>query len=866
VANIKTIAVPPPTDLPEEHTNDLPGIPGYKILAVLGRGGMGVVYKARQLSLNRVVALKMVLAGAHADPRLLARLHLEAEALADLQHPHIVQVYEVGEHDHCPYLALEFVDGGTLARKLAGHPQPPRAAAVLMETLAGAVHCAHLRGIVHRDLKPLNILLTRDGVLKITDFGLAKRLEAQGQTHTGDVMGTPSYMAPEQAAGRIREVGPLSDVYALGAILYEMLTGRPPFGGPTVLKIIAQVVSAEPVAPGRLHDKVPRDLETICLKCLEKDPKKRYANALDLAEDLHRYLAGEPIRARPVSTAERAVKWVKRRPALAFMGLLSVLAALGLAAGGVWHTVRLRAERDRAERNFEQARRAVDEMLTEVAQEQLAFEPLMEKKRRALLEKALGFYQEFLQERGSDTTLRRATALANKRVADISRILRLDERAVEAYDQAIALLTGLASENPGEPALRQSLAESHNYRGEVFRMADRLRQAREAYEEALRLQRELAAQFPDEPAYRRDLARTLYNLGILSRSTNQPQEAKEHLAEAIALLKDLAKTSPDVPEFRQHLARSYLNLGPVLRATDGFDKAADTYQKAIALLGELHRQYPYVPDYQHELAVTHNNRGILLAGAGRFAEARDAHQVALDLFGKLVANFPSVPDYRKELANTHDGLGIVRTHEGAWFDAERHFELARELFGKLLEEVPDVADYRVHLGKTLGNQAWLRTKQEDWGAARPLLEEAVERLKAALDINPDNRFCRQALRAQYQSLAETLVRLKDHRNAAKAAEALPGVFGDQALDYYFAACFLSRCVPLAESDALPKAAARYADKAVGMLGEVVRRDCKKIQRLPNESEIFRPLQKREDFKRLLAELDVRTARVQKAAP
>jgi WD40 repeat protein/serine/threonine protein kinase len=344
-----------------------PVVAGYEILGELGRGGMGVVYRARQLKLNRPVALKMILAGAHAGEAQLARFRAEAEAIALLQHPNLVQIYEVGEQEGRPYFSLEFVDGGSLEQQLDGKPQPPRQAAALVETLARAVEAAHQRGIIHRDLKPANVLLaspasgarepldhsTPSGgsrpplasyVPKITDFGLAKKLDsAVGPTRTGAILGTPSYMAPEQAAGRTKEVGRHTDVYSLGAMLYELLTGRPPFEAETAWDTIVQVTSEEPVPPGRLQQGLPHDLETICLKCLQKDPRKRYATAEGLAEDLRRFLDGEPIRARPVGPWERTVKWARRRPALATLFGVLAIATAALLIGGVIYNARLQA-------------------------------------------------------------------------------------------------------------------------------------------------------------------------------------------------------------------------------------------------------------------------------------------------------------------------------------------------------------------------------------------------------------------------------------------------------------------------------------------------------------------------------------------
>jgi hypothetical protein len=305
-------------------------LPGYEILGELGRGGMGVVYKARQVGLNRLVALKMILAGGHASAGELDRFRTEGKAVARLQHPNVVAIHEVGEQNGLPYFSLEYCEGGSLAARLHGTPWEPAKAAALVETLALAMQAAHERGIIHRDLKPANILLAEDGTPKITDFGLAKQLDsAAGRTATGAILGTPSYMAPEQAAGA-KEIGPAADVYALGAVLYELLTGRPPFRAGTDFDTMMQVLEREPVPPTRLNPSVPRDLETICLRCLEKEPARRYDSAVALAEELGRFRAGEPILARPPGPVERLNRWVARNQwlTLTCLGALVALCIL----------------------------------------------------------------------------------------------------------------------------------------------------------------------------------------------------------------------------------------------------------------------------------------------------------------------------------------------------------------------------------------------------------------------------------------------------------------------------------------------------------------------------------------------------------
>ncbi len=374
-------------------------VPGYEILSELGRGGMGVVYLARQVGLNRPVALKMILSGEHAGTSERDRFRREAESVAALQHPNIVQIYDIGEAQGRPYLAFEYVGGGSLANLLAGHPWPAKPAADLVEALARAMQFAHERGIVHRDLKPANILLSNvelsgsqadrkaDDPLfrlpssdyripKITDFGLAKRVEPESswsddsartapahQTRSGAVIGTPSYLAPEQAAGKNRTVGPHTDVYALGTILYELLTGRPPFRGETALDTVLQVMGDDPVPPSKLRAKLPRDLETICLKCLRKEPARRYPTAGELADDLRRFQRGEAITARPVGRWERGIKWMRRHPAATALSLTSAIAVTSLLIVSLYFNVKLRLAADQTEWEARAARDAESQAL-----------------------------------------------------------------------------------------------------------------------------------------------------------------------------------------------------------------------------------------------------------------------------------------------------------------------------------------------------------------------------------------------------------------------------------------------------------------------------------------------------------------------
>ena len=359
-----------------------PVIPGYEIIRELGRGGMGVVYEARQQRLNRLVAVKVLLGGQYATVKSQERFKAEVDAIGRMQHPNLIQVFDVGEYDGRMYYSMEYLAGGNLEDRIGNIPLPARKAAELLKILADAIEAVHEHGVIHRDLKPANILLTSAdatnersgvngfGIPKISDFGLAKRTDVpSGPTLTEHILGTPTYMAPEQAAGRSRQVGPATDIYSLGAILYRLLIGRPPFVGETVMEIVRQVTDADPVPPRHLQSTIPIELETICLKCLNKQPSQRYASAAALAEDLRRFLADEPILARPIDWFGRLVKWVRRRPAVASLIAVSGLAVVGLLAAGWWFNQRLATELQNTRLAYQRAEAAGHELKLALAGE-----------------------------------------------------------------------------------------------------------------------------------------------------------------------------------------------------------------------------------------------------------------------------------------------------------------------------------------------------------------------------------------------------------------------------------------------------------------------------------------------------------------
>jgi serine/threonine protein kinase len=930
-----------------------PGLHGYEILEELARGGMGVVYRARQKGLNRIVALKMILSGAHAGPGEIARFRIEAEAVARLQHPHIVQIHQVGEVRGLPFFSLEFIDGGSLDDKLAGVPQQPRAAAELVAILAEAMQHAHEHGIIHRDLKPANVLLssvgagsefstphketpgpgygirtTEYGLPKISDFGLAKPVSGEsGLTRTGVIVGTPSYMAPEQANnGRI---GPAADIYALGAILYEMLTGRPPFRAALAVETIRQVIDEEPVAPSRLQPKLPVDLETICLKCLEKDAGKRYPSALALAEDLHHFLADEPIRARPISRVRRLVKWTRRRPALAGLVSVSSVALVVLAGVIAVSAVSLKQQRDfafaqrdlaatakedadrqrqRAERNFERARAAVDQMLTRVGDQKLKNVPLMEQLQRDLLEDALEFNQQFLEERATDPSVRKETVHAYLRAANIRSMLGHHDQAVAAYREAIQLLQQVVDETPeevaslrtlalsyeglgsqlaemnnvteaetayrkalgvfedligrypGMPTYREELAGIHNRMGNLFSSVFRWEEEEKSYRQALAIREALVADFPKVAEYRHGLAETLDFLGIQLAPRQRQDEAEKMFQRAIDTITALLAEFPKEVVYRKDLAQFRFNLATLCSERGRLKEAEVSFGKTIELQTALVHDFPQVPAYRQSLAKQYFNLGLVHQQSKSYPEALDAYRQAAGLDQALVAEFPKVPAYREKLAGTLNNMCVALWALGQKAEAEKICRQAIGYMEPLAAEFPNTNNYISQLGLQLGCLASFLHARNALPEARQLLERAIPLQQTGLKLRQGREIFPGRLRANMTDLAIILLKQKDHTAAAAAAADLPRTFPKNPGDEYKAGCILALCVPLAGKDEHLDDAKRrelersYADQAMAALRAAQQHGFKDVGLLKKDTNLD-SLRSRADFRELLTLLE-----------
>ncbi len=801
----------------------LPFFTGYEILKEIGSGGMGVVYQARHIKTDRVVALKLP---ERLDLETRCRFATEAKAAARLSHPNIVQVYEVGEQNGRPFLALEFCPGGSLAELLDGKPLEAKPAAALVQALANAVQAAHSAEVIHRDLKPANILfgklvdpasINSDALTflpKIADFGLARRIDDPGQTQDGMIIGTPDYMAPEQASGEPQRVGPSADTYALGAILYELLTGRPPFRGTSMLDTLEQVRGSDPVPPIRLQPSVPRDLNTICLKCLEKEPARRYASSGELGEDLRRFLGGHPVQARPVSGLEKGLKQIRRNPLVASLAAGLCLVLLATTSYGVWYHFRLQAQRDRARYHFQMSVRSIEEMLTEVAEEDLAPEPRAELKRKALLEKALAFYEELLQVETDDPLLAWYAARAARRVGDIQRLLGRYAESLAAYERALVRLEPLTSSPPQGTEPRREVAECHTFIGEVYRLRGEPSVAEGSYRQARQIQQALHEHDADNVGYRQDLSRTYYNLGIVARQSGRPDDAIAELTEAARLLDGV---SANDAAHRRHRARVFLNLGPALRVAGRLADAEQACGQAVNLLDGLVDDHPIRVEYRFELSSALINLGTVRLSARDFVGAKAALDRAQDILESLSRDFPSTPSYRAELARVCNTLAAVafQTEDSRAADLSAR---AAELWSALVRVHPDAAEYHGELGISLGNLG--RAKyQKNPSEAREHLNRGIKELLTALRSSPFDPAFRGSLRQQSRDLAGLLVWSGDHEAAHRLARDLVLGLPGKGAGVQRAVGFLAACLEAIEQH--PEAT-REVDRYVALAVKITR--------------------------------------------
>jgi tetratricopeptide (TPR) repeat protein/tRNA A-37 threonylcarbamoyl transferase component Bud32 len=737
-----------------ERPANSPDLPGYEILAEIGKGGMGVVYKARHLRLNRLVALKMILSGSQASDSDKARFRHEAQAVARLQHPNIVQIFDVDEHLGNSYFSLELVEGGSLADRLKAGPLSVAESARLIEVLARAVQFAHELGVVHRDLKPANILLAHrrhedsstsgteeacwaGTVPKVADFGLAKTLDDDlHNTRSGMVVGTPAYMAPEQASGK-GPVGPAADIWALGVLLYQASTGKLPFTGDTPMDVLVQVTQSEPLPPSRHVPSLPRDLQTVILKCLEKDPRRRYASALDLAEDLSRFLGHEPILARPVSGLERAARWVRRRPAtsmllavasLAFFSLLGILAVQVRAEQA--RQEKLEAETDAAVEKARQAARrgAWSEVraFLEEARTRVAREPGLASRREeveALAREAEG--QEAARKAFHSFVKARDDALFQASLTTDAPAQR--ERARQKLLDTLALMGGSGSRPPAPPSYAteeeasEVLASGYELILALAEVTARRmprqtgREAAEAAKRGLAILEVAGRMKIRSRAYHLMRARLLGSLGLLKEPL-----AEEKAAAALPLQSANDHYLAGIELFR---------AGDLGRADDRFSAAlrlqpAHFWARYFQAL--CHLQTDNLPAAQASLTAClmqkkdapwiYVVRGYVLGARGKLAASEQDFQHALEILKGR-----GDPGIYYVLFNSR---AVIRMHMGDHEGAEEDLRRAAAL-------MPDQVQAFLSLAHSWGGWSNAEKEARPWGAAMRMMNKAVENGEAA---------------------------------------------------------------------------------------------------------------------------------------
>jgi serine/threonine-protein kinase len=891
---LSTPRLPGSQTLPRQArpATSFPTVPGYQVVGVLGEGGMGVVYRAWQSAAGRYVALKMIRDGELATPRERHRFQTEAEKLAELDHPHIVPVYGVGEHQGQPFFSMKLIEGGSLENRADHRTEDWQEVARLMEKVAWAVHHAHQRGILHRDLKPANILLDELGEPYVADLGLAKRFQdLEGLTQSGYLVGTPRYMAPEQTEGR-KSLSTAADTYALGAILYALLAGKPPFPkaeGVSMLEILFQVRIDEPVRPRYLRREIPADLETICLKCLRKEPDQRYATAADLAHDLRRFQAGEPIRARRVRMPERVVKWARRRPLLAgllaALVLMTTLAVTGVAWAGYQ---RQEVHQEKAKRLAELnrfTRLAVGAVEMVRNNEALrAREPHMEASRRQVLEMVAELGRDLPQGSSADPEVRSLTGRVSYLLGEILQLLGESEPAKEAYERAIQEWKQLSDEHPEQAGERLELVLGYNQLGGLLLDRKEIEPAQSAFESAERRSRELVREFPNERGVQDALAYTLFHQGSLlfekgSRYHITPENqnptqraanpffsrAESALSEALELQQGLVDHRQPDPEPLFRLAKTRHTLAQLWAQWESRNaKAEKSYREALDIYQRLVDRFPRVPEYRQKRARCRSDLGTWLGqGLGQFDQAAALYDEAVRDQRRLVEDFPRVPVYRKELADSHLFWGeLLEANPGQRVQADEHYREARQLYHRLAAEHSTEpylgslarASYRLACSRRTDGLPLLLGRDHLSDAER-LLDEAIRNQALAQKAGSQQPLHRWAAFDYSRELAEVLVSKRDHARAAEIARELPRIIPAVNTTWIRAAEILAGCVRIAQQDdrltrtQQDQMVEAYGRAAVEMLEQAVPRGATP-EFLKTDSGLD-PIRMRADFRKLV---------------
>jgi serine/threonine-protein kinase len=805
-------ALPPVSELALVQTGAYQprGRERYTLTRLHAQGGIGQVWLARDCDLGREVALKELRTDQAGHPALRARFVEEAQITGQLQHPGIVPVYELAQpaDGQEPFYTMRFVRGRTLTEASRAYHKKRRAGTArpldLRELLGAfvgvcnALAYAHSRGVIHRDLKGHNVLLGDFGEVMVVDWGLAKvtgQPEDQAsllpvslgqdsshvETVQGQALGTPGYMSPEQAEGRLDRIDARSDVYGLGAVLYEILTAEPPFTGPNNQAVLDRVVREVPVRPRQRVPATPPALEAICLKALAKRPRDRYASVQDLARDVERFLADEPVSTWREPMTKRLARWGRRhRPLVA--GTLALLAAalVALTAGTILlgranaHVEQERAaaarQRDLATQNASKARQAVNDYFTTVSENTLLKSPLpgLQPLRKELLQTALTYYQEFVRVQGDDPALRSELAAAYLRMGKITNTIGSKEEALELLQKSLALYRELDEAQPGDVAVRRGLAESLERVAYVQSQTGRAPEAVQTYRQALAVAEPLAHEHPEDLEMQFDLATTYNGLGLLQSNASDPPAASASLEHARAILKTLTKQKPEERKYRNMLAGVYSNIGDLqLAGLSQFTQALRSYQDAVVIQEKLAQEDPTDVQVQDYLSTHYSGMANAYFYLKRWPQCLEANQKSVAICENLARENPRVTRYQSILAqgyvNLGQVLGIVKQVDKSLVVAQQGIDLME----RGLRELPNEAEYHWALGQALQVRALGQEAQQRHKETAATLERAITHQRQAAEKVPDNVQYNQALGRHYQYLGRAQSQLGE---TAKARE------------------------------------------------------------------------------------------------
>jgi len=787
----------------------LPKLGQFELFESVGNGAFGAVYRARDTQLQRIVAVKVPRNGqlptAEADDFFVR----EARNAAQLQHPGIVPVFEVGRSEAFPYIVSEFVEGLTLADVLKGRRFTFRESAELVSHVAIALQHAHHQGVIHRDLKPSNIMITPSGAPRLMDFGMAKRDVGEiTVTLDGQVLGTPAYMSPEQAAGRSHHVDGRSDVYSAGVILYELLTGERPFRGNQRM-LLHQVMHDEPRTPRVLNDRIPRDLDTIAIKCLEKEPAKRYASAQALADDLQRWLAGKPILARPIGRVARCWRWCRRNAVLAAFAGALVAALLAGTLISTYFAIRSGrfardaiaeseradanaseaaaraqeavAERDKAAASFQQARDAVNDSFAAISENQLLNVPGLQPLRKQLLQASLKYYEAFVREHAADLALQRDLARTHLRIGNIRDHTGEPGAAEQSFRQAITIFETLLREHPSEASYQNDLAAAFKSLGDLQDDTGRETEAESSLERALEIWQQLAGENPGVAKYKIRLAQTLSSLAELQRVTGRNAAAEATIQQAIQIWERLAQVEPTDAFCQSELAR-ILNIQSIVQyALERHAEAKASCQRAVEIRKKLAEDYPTAQDYQSDLATSLIYFGVLQNGTNDKAEA--SFRAAIDVLEKLVRENPAVLGYQGRLAIVVGNLGGLLDTSGRNEEAEAAYRRAIEITRNCAQINPTVTEYQGQLAQSFNNLAVLQQKTNQVVEAKASYQQAIKTLETLAKSNPTVPRYRNDLATTYGNLANLQRITGDAVDADANYQRAIDLFGRLASEY-----------------------------------------------------------------------------------